>query len=70
MSNGEILDVPHREYADDRDWLVPEAGLRRSAEIVRFTPKFLMCSICNSNNHRASQCPSRPREGRPFCAND
>lgn len=69
--NVEVLEVPFREYDGDRDWLTPDAGLRRRpAEIVRFTPKFLVCSICSSNNHRASACPQRPREGRKFSAND
>lgn len=70
-SNIEILGVPYREYDDDRDWLVPDHGLRRRpADVVRFTPKFLRCSICLSGNHRAASCPQRPRQGRQFTASD
>lgn len=71
--NIEILEVPHREYDESRDWLVTDdMPRRRSAEIVQFTPKFLRCSICASTNHRASACPARPRprEGQPFCSNN
>jgi hypothetical protein len=66
MSNIEILETPHREYDSDRDWLVPETGLRkRSAEVVTFTPKFLRCSICGMDSHRAHACPKRPRVKSP-----
>lgn len=71
--NIEILDVPYREYDESRDWLVTDDMPRqRSAEVIAFTPKFLLCSICSSRSHRASACPirPRPREGAPFVAND
>lgn len=68
--NVEVLDTPYREYAEDRDWLVPETGLRPSATIIPFSPKMLLCSICSSRHHRASSCPSRPRPARASCGND
>ena len=69
--NIEILEVPHREYSPDRDWLAPSSDLqRRSAQVVTFTPGLLQCSICSSRQHRASACPRRPRQGRSHCAND
>ena len=58
--NVEILAVPFHEYADDRDWLEAR-DQRHSAEIVRLTPRFLVCSICSSQHHRAAACPLRQR---------
>ena len=66
MSNVEVLEVVHRQYDEPRDWLVTdEQPARRSAEIVRFTPRLLICSVCGSHNHRASQCPRRPCNLQP-----
>ena len=61
MSNVEILETPRREYDADRDWLTPETRLRHSAEVVPFTPRLLICTICGGHTHRAASCPRRPR---------
>ena len=61
--NIEVFPGAHREYSDDRDWIVPNEG-RPYANVVTFSPKLLQCTICGSRNHRASSCPSRPRKDR------
>ena len=48
---------------EDRD--VGQATHGRTAEVVRFTPGWLRCTICGSDQHRAHSCKDRPRKGRP-----
>ncbi len=69
MSNIEILETPHREYDADRDWLVPDQGLRKpTAKVITFSPKLLQCFICGQRTHRSSSCPLRPRVKSPSTA--
>lgn len=67
--NVEVFTGAHREYADDRDWLVPNEGRPYTSNVVSFSPRLLTCGICGARTHRPTQCPSRPRNVRPS-AND
>lgn len=58
--NVTVLETEHRTYHEDRDW----SHGRQSAEVVRLTPKFLRCTICHGDTHRASSCPKRKRDVR------
>ncbi len=61
-SNVEVLEVVQHHYDEPRDWLVTDdMPPRHSAQVIKFTPRLLMCTICSSRHHRASQCPKRPR---------
>ncbi len=60
MSTIAVLPVVYRSYAPDRDWLDRPEPRKPSAQVVQFTQKLALCSVCSSPNHRASRCPARP----------
>lgn len=64
--NVEVLGAPHRTYERERDWMdVPRPYNPTARNVIDFSPKLLQCAMCGRRTHRASQCPMRPRQGRP-----